>query len=208
MIVVHLYGFLKARFGGPFSLAVHDTAEVVRALSVNLPGFTKALREGAYKITAGDRRRGRRITEDTLGMGLPSNVPLHIVPATTAAKKGGIGKLIMGVALIAVATIASGGAFGAFAGSLGASTGIGWGTVAMFGASFAFAGVAQLLTPTPKGPDLGSLEKPAERPSFLMTSAVNVSSQGNPVPIIGGRVRAGSVVASSGFSTEKIAVAT
>jgi predicted phage tail protein len=206
MTLVHLYGRLKARFGGPFSLAVSSTAEAIRALSVNLPGFTKELRIGAYRITAGDRRKGRKVTGDTLGLGLPANAPLHIVPVTSGSKKGGVGKLIMGVALIAVATVASGGAFGAFAG--GAYGGLGWGTVAMFGAAFAFAGVAQLLTPTPKGPDVGNLERPEERPSFMMGSPVNVASQGNPIPIIGGRVRTGSVVASMGISTERIAVPT
>lgn len=204
MITVYLNGRLKKRFGGPFTLAVANTAEAIRALSVNLKDFKREIAIGAYRITAGDRKTGRKVTEETLGLGLPQDAPLHIVPVTSGSKKGGVGKLIMGVALIAVATVASGGAFGAFAG--GAAGGLGWGTVAMFGAAFAFAGVAQLLTPTPKGPDIGSLEKPEERPSFLMNSPVNVASQGNPVPIIGGRVRCGSVVASMGISTERIAV--
>ena len=176
----------------------------MRALAVNLPGFKQEIAIGAYRITAGDRRKGRRITEDTLGFGLPSSGDLHIVPVTAGSKSGGVGKLIMGVALIAVATVASGGAFGAIAG--GALGGVGWGSVAMFGAAFAFAGIAQMLTPTPKAPSASSLERPEERPSFLMSSPVNVASQGNPIPIIGGRVRAGSVVVSMGVSTERIAV--
>lgn len=203
MISVKLYGRL-AKFGGPFSLAVGSTAEAIRALSVNLPGFKKEIGIGAYRITAGDRRKGRKVTEDRLTFGLPTTCDLHIVPATAGSKSGGVGKLIMGVALIAVATVASGGAFGAaVAGGIG---GVGWGGVALFGASFAFAGIAQMLTPTPKAPSASSLERPEERPSFLMSSPVNVASQGNPIPIIGGRVRAGSVVVSMGVSTERIAV--
>ena len=204
MIEVILYGRLRKRFGGPFKFAVTNTAEAVRALSANFKEFKREIAIGAYRITAGNRKNGRRVTEETLDLGLPVDAPLHIVPVTSGSKKGGIGKLIMGVALIAVATVASGGTFGAFAG--GAAGGLGWGTVAMFGAAFAFAGVAQLLTPTPKGPDIASLERPEERPSFLMNSPVNVASQGNPVPIIGGRVRCGSVVASMGISTERIAI--
>lgn len=205
MITIKLYGRLKARFGGPFSLSVSTTAEAIRALSANLAGFKREISAGFYRISVGDRKTGRRVTESTLGFGLPSSGELHVAPATAGSKKGGVGKLIAGVALIAVATVASGGAFGAFAG--GAAGGLGWSTVAMFGASFAFAGIAQLLTPTPAAPSAGSLERPEERPSFLMGSPVNVASQGNPIPIIGGRVRAGSVVASMGISTERIAVA-
>ncbi len=187
-------------------MAISNTAEAVRALSVNLPGFSKEIAIGAYRITAGPRRKGRPVTEDTLGLGLPVNAPLHIVPVTSGSKKGGVGKLIMGVALIAVAAVATGGfALGAGGTALGMGA-TGWGAVAMFGASFAFAGVAQLLTPTPPSMSAGNLERPEERPSFMMGSPVNVSSQGNPVPIIGGRVRVGSVVASMGISTERIAV--
>lgn len=206
MIKVTLYGRLKARFGGPFSLSIANPAEAIRALSVNLRGFKQEIGVGHYRITVGDKRKGRRVTEDTLGLGMPTDATLHIVPVTSGSKKGGVGKLIAGVALIAVATVASGGAFGAFAGGFGSSLGLGWSTVAMFGAAFAFAGVAQLLTPTPPSPGAGNLERPEERPSFLMGSPVNVASQGNPIPIIGGRVRAGSVVASMGISTERIAI--
>lgn len=199
-----LHGRLRDRFGGPFSLAVANVAEAVRGLAVNLTGFTAELKIGAYRIIVGSRKKGRHVSEETLGLGLPEGKTIHIIPVTRGSKRGGVGKLIMGVALIAVATVASGGAFGAFAG--GAYGGLGWGTVAMFGAAFAFSGVAQLLTPTPKGPDMSTLEKPEERPSFMMNGPVNVASQGNPVPIIGGRVRCGSVVASMGISTDRIAV--
>lgn len=199
---VILYGRLKARFGGPFSLNINSVAEAVRALAVNIKDFTKELKIGAYRITVGSLRKGRKISEETLGLGLADGATIHIVPATRGSKKGGVGKLIMGVALIAVATVASGGAFGAFAG--GAYGGLGWGTVAMMGAAFAFAGVAQLLTPTPKTPSVGNLERPEERPSFLLGTPVNVASQGNPIPIIGGRVRCGSIVGSMGISTERI----
>jgi predicted phage tail protein len=199
---IALYGHLKAHFGGPFSLAISSVQEAIRALAVNIPGFTKQLKIGAYRIVVGDRRKGRHVSEETLGLGLPDKKTIHIIPVTRGSKKGGVGKLIMGVALIAVATVASGGTFGAFAG--GAAGGLGWGTVAMAGAAFAFAGVAQLLTPTPKGPDMSTLERPDERPSFLMNGPVNVSSQGNPIPIVGGRCRVGSVVASMGISTDRI----
>jgi predicted phage tail protein len=203
MRTIRLAGRLKKKFGGPFTMDVSSVQEAVRALAVNLPGFLAELRIGAYRITVGGPKSGMHISEDTLTFQLPEGKDIRIVPVTAGSKSGGTGKLIMGIALIAVATVASGGTFGAFAG--GAAGGLGWGTVAMFGAAFTFAGIAQLLTPTPKAPNIGNLEKPEERPSFLMNTPVNVSSQGNPVPIVGGRCRVGSVVGSVGVSTERLA---
>lgn len=203
---VYLHGRLKDRFGGPFSLEIETGQEAFRALAANLKGFLQELRIGAYKVISGPKKKGRELDIDTLGMGLSEGKPLHIIPVTAGSKRGGVGKLIMGVALVAVAAVATGGfALGAGATAFGMGS-TGWASVAMFGASFAFAGVSQMLTPTPKGPDMNNLERPDQRASFMMSGAVNVSSQGQPVPIIGGRVRAGSVVASMGLSTEQIAV--
>lgn len=49
-------------------------------------------------------------------------------------------------------------------------------------------------------------EKPEERPSFLFDGPTNTSTQGLPVPLVYGRMRAGSMVVSSGIAAEDIAI--
>ncbi|MGF7213045.1 putative phage tail protein [Skermanella aerolata] len=182
---------------------VNSVQEVVRALCANFPGFRKELSKGAYRIIVGSRKNGETLSEDLLTFNLPKSAPIHIIP-TVAGKGSGIFKIILGVALIAVAATATLG-FGVAAGA-SAFGGLSWGTVGLMGASLAFSGVAQLLTPVPKAPNMAGYERPDDRPSFLLGGQVNTTLQGNPVPIILGRMRTGSLVISAGIFTEKMAV--
>lgn len=202
---VHLHGKLKARFAGPFSLAVSSVQEAVRALCANLPGFRAALAEGAYRIVAGPRKGGDVLGEELLTFQLAPGRPIHIVPVVAGRKKSGLGKTVLGIALIGVAAIASGGTFGAFA-ATGMFSSVGWGTVALFGAALTFGGIAMMLTPTPKTPNIAAYERPEDRPSFLLGGQVNTTLQGNPIPIIGGRHLVGGLVISAGIYTEKMPV--
>lgn len=200
---VYLSGRLKKLFpGSPFKLQVGSVQETVRALCANFPGFRGELSKGAYRIIIGSRKRGQVIDETLLTFQWPADAAIHIIPAVTGNKMSGLGKTILGVALIAVASVATLG-FGAPAAVFG---GFGWGTVGMMGAALTFGGIAQLLTPTPKTPNMSSYERPEDRPSFLLGGQVNTTLQGNPVPIIGGRMRTGSLVISAGIYTEKMPV--
>ena len=201
---IYIGGRLKAKFpGSPFSLDVASVQEVVRALCANFPAFRSEISKGEYRIIVGSRKSGEVLDEDMLTFHLPSDLPIHIIPAATGNKRSGLGKTILGVALIAVATVATAGGFGVAA--AGASFGgLSWGTVGLMGASLAFGGIAQLLTPVPKTPNISNYERPDERPSFLLGGQVNTTLQGNPVPIILGRMRTGSLVISAGIYTEKM----
>ena len=204
--LVYLDGRLKARFpGGPFSLSVTSVQEIVRALAANFPGFRQELAKGAYRIVVGSRKKGEEIGEDLLTFGLAAGKAVHIIPTVTGRKRAGLGKTILGVALIAVAAVATGGfAAGAGAGLFG--TGLSWGTVGLMGAALTFGGIAQLLTPSPKTPNMSGYERPEDRPSFLLGGQVNTTLQGNPIPIVGGRMLVGSLVISAGIYTEKMPV--
>lgn len=203
---IHLHGRLKARFtGGPFSLSVSSVQEIIRALAANFPGFRQEIAKGAYRIVVGSKRNGQEIGEDLLTFGLATGKAVHIIPTVTGRKRSGLGKTILGVALIAVAAVATGGfAAGAGAGLFG--TGLSWGTVGLMGAALTFGGIAQLLTPAPKTPNMGEYERPEDRPSFLLGGQVNTTLQGNPIPIVGGRMLVGSLVISAGIYTEKMPV--
>lgn len=202
---VHVHGRLKALLpDAPFALHVASVAEAVRCLLANFPALAPELAKGRYEVVCGARATGERLGEDALDLYLPEGRPVHIVPVGAARKNQGLAKTVMGVALIGIATVASAGAFGGFAALQGtAFAGVGWGTVAMIGGALALGGIATLLTPTPKTPSTAGFEQ-EDKPSFLLGGPVNATLQGNPVPIVGGRIRVGGVVMSGGISVERI----
>ncbi|SCZ74077.1 hypothetical protein SAMN03159324_05182 [Pseudomonas sp. NFPP18] len=61
-------------------------------------------------------------------------------------------------------------------------------------------GVIQMLSPQAKG--LGTQDSPNNRPSYSFNGAVNTSVQGNPVPLLYGRMIVGSAVISAGIYSE------
>jgi predicted phage tail protein len=125
---------------------------------------------------------------------------------------------IIGVSILAIA-LTGGAAAGGLLGGLGISgeagvvglsaglgasifgTGVTWGTVALAGAAIMFAGISIMLTPTPETP-----ADQDELSSFFFNGAVNSVKEGIVVPLVYGRVIAGSVVVSGGISTEKMDV--
>jgi predicted phage tail protein len=125
---------------------------------------------------------------------------LVIAPVITGAGGSGmsIGKILLGVVLIGLAFIPGVGiaTTGAAAGTM---TSIG---TALFsvGGALLFGGIAALLTPTPKAP------KENEQ-SFLFDRAVDLTSQGLPIPLLYGEFLAVSpLVISSAISTETVPV--
>ncbi len=203
---VILHGALRKKFGGPFTFHCTNTVEAVRLLTANFPSFPHEIHDKTYRIIVGPKKGGRQLGEEELPICFPENETIHIIPAIAGAKRGGAGKLIAGIAILAVAAIATGGlglAGAPMSGALGLSAGT-WGSIAMVGASMALSGIAQLLTPVPKSPDMSQNERPEDRPSYMLGGAVNVVEQGHPIPLCGGRNVMGGIVISAGITIEKI----
>jgi predicted phage tail protein len=205
---VVLHGALAARFGRAFELDVRSPAEAVRALIVQLKGFRQALRDGAYRIVRAREAVADSLDLPELKLRLGKARELHIVPVVAGAASGW-GKILTGVAIIALA-IAAPYALGMAGATIGATlgtsaigiAGIGtFGQIAMFGAMVALGGISQMLT---KAPTAASTTSQDQNASFLFGSADNVTVQGGPVPVVVGEFVVGSVVVSSGLSTEEI----
>lgn len=191
---VRLYGVLGARFGRSFQLAVSSPAEAVHALCVQIPGLERFLMESKDRGMAFAVFIGRRnLREDQLD-DPPGNDDIRIAPILIGSKSGGVFQAILGVALIAVAAIATGGVGAAFV-----APGV-WGATAMVGLSLTIGGVAQMLAPQAKG--LGTSERPENQPSYSFNGPVNTQAQGNPVPVAYGRVWAGGAIISAGIYAE------
>jgi predicted phage tail protein len=191
---VRLYGKLGARFGRVHRLAVNSAAEAVRALGVLHKGFDQFLVDSkdmglAFAVFYGKRNLGVEQMGDP-----PSTQDIRIAPVVQGSKGGGL-QVILGIALIAAATIATGGI--AAVGVAGAGA---WGIVGSIGISLAIGGVAQMVTGTQARID--SAESADNTPSYNFSGIKNTTTQGNPVPLCYGEMTVGSACISLGIVAE------
>lgn len=178
---VRLYGVAGARFGRVHRLAVSSTREAVRALCVTVPGFEKFLMNAkdnglTFAVFNGRRNLDEKQLEYPVGAD-----EIRIAPVLVGSKKAGLFQTIVGAALIVVGVLTS--AYGG-------------GSLIGLGASMALGGVMQMLSPQTAGlagtgPDNGT--------SYYFNGPVNSAAQGEPVPLVYGRMRVGSKVISAGI---------
>ena len=153
MVTIRLLGEAGRLYGRRFQLAVKTPAEAVRALCLQIPGLRQ------YLLESGEKGIDWRVVTDH-AEGLDEDQMLwplskRLVLAPLPAGRGGVGKIIAGVALIAAAIILApiGGGFLGIAGT-GFLTGAASTAIGSIGLSLVFGGVAELLTPTPKMPNV------------------------------------------------------
>ena len=190
---IKLYGKL-AKFVGHRILEadVATAAEAVRFLLANWPELEAHMADQHYRVTVGTYDLDLEELHHPAGA-----APISFVPVVAGA--GAVGRIIAGVALIALASLVTFGTVGGLfaAGALNAA-------VFGIGASLVLGGVAQLLTPTPKAPQgIDSQDDP--RKSYSFSGIQNTSRQGVPVPIVYGETIVGSVVISAGIDTVQVA---
>ena len=189
---IKLYGKL-AKFVGHRILEadVATAAEAVRFLVANWPELERHMADQHYRVSIGTYDLDLDEIHDPAG-----RQDIKIVPVTAGA--GATGRIIAGIALIALASLVTFGTVGGIfaAGALNAA-------VFGVGASLVLGGVAQLLTPTPKiptGPDTQN----DPRKSYSFSGIQNTSRAGTPVPIVYGETIVGSVVISAGIDTVQV----
>ena len=195
---IKLYGEL-AKFLGQktFEAEVHSAAQAMRFLVVNFPQLERHMADRYYKVSVGNWE----LTQEELTY--PNGQEdIKIIPVIGGEGGRGVGRVLMGAALIGIG-IASGGA--TFAG--GSFTGVGFlgGTTAVLGnvgIALALTGIAEMLTPVPT---ISEMEQDP-RNSFNFSGIQNTSRAGVAVPVIYGEVLTGSVVISAGIETAQVEV--
>ena len=214
---VKLYGPL-AKFVGQrqFLAEINSAGEAVRMLLANFPGLERHMADQHYKVIVDG------FESDIDQIHYPASQTIKIVPVIGGAG-GGTGKIIAGIALVALAIalpgagMFAGGAigFGATSATLGAGLTALAGNI---GLALIVGGTAQLLSPTPQlgqiGPAMTTLGggrntttegtelDPQE--SYSFSGIQNVSKQGVPVPLVYGERIVGSVVISAGIDVDTI----
>lgn len=129
---------------------------------------------------------------------------IKIIPVVGGEGGRGLGKVLLGAALIGGAFLFTPLSFANFSTTtvgFGSAAGIAKG-VALIGGSLILQGVSDMLTPVPKIAE--SEQDP--RLSFNFSGIQNTSRAGVAVPVIYGEVLTGSVVISAGIETAQVEV--
>ena len=189
MVTIRLLGEAGRRFGRRFQLAVKTPAEAVRALCVQIPALRQYIVEsgenGIMWRVATDHAEG--LDEDQLMWPLSKRLVLAPIPAG----RGGVGKVLVGVALV-IASVAI--VFGTVGGGV---------PFALAGLGMIFSGVADLLTSTPKMPNVSpqspggemtsGRSREEQRNSFTFDKSNANTQQGEVVPVLYGERIIGSL---------------
>jgi predicted phage tail protein len=191
MVVIHLYGVLEETAQRVVRLQTSSFTESMRGLVANFPKLASVLRNMRVSVLV----NGEMMQfEDCLR-------PMEAERIDIMPIVGGAGPaifIVVGAAITAgAATIA-----GLFAGTMLASV-ITTAAVAQFGLAMIIGGITQLLFKPPK-PNIGS--RAEDTASYNFNGAVNVSQQGNIVPVGYGRLKVGSMVIAANIQTWDIPI--
>lgn len=217
MRTVKLYGHLGKSFGKLHQYDVRTPAEALRALIANYPKFEQALLDKnyiGYKVVVGNE-----IKENSEELYYPADGDIKIIPIVQGAG-GNTGMIILGVVLIAAAVILqqyefvpviagetlAGGAVAVEAGMVSAAA---YSSIAAYaatgmmvvGTALVMSGISNLLF-SPTTPQARDAEE--QYTSSYFNGAVNLTAQGNPVPLVYGKLRVGSQVVSAGLLTSRV----
>lgn len=181
---IKLYGAL-AKFIGKRVLHadVATPAEAMRFLLANWPRLEQHMADQHYRVSLGDYD----LVEDELHHPAGQQ-EIKITPVMAGA--GAVGRIIAGVALIALSFIPG-------IGALGVSLMLG------VGSSLALGGVAQLLSPVPQI-SAGDNGEQDPRKSYSFSGIQNTARNGVPVPIVYGQTLVGSVTISQAVDVADI----
>lgn len=181
MVTVYLYGSLKDKFGESFTLDAQCPAEVVKALTVQLPGFEREVRAGSWHVLRGPVEDQNSDNKESLTLAFGETTEMHLMPAIEGAQNGVL-QTIVGIVLIIVGAI--------------------WyQPLVAVGVGMLVGGIVAMTT---KIPTMDETQGEDERTSFLFSGTTNNSNQGAAIPRGYGRMLTGSVLVSAGITAEQL----
>jgi predicted phage tail protein len=201
MTTINLRGEMGRMFTKKLRLDVKSPAEAARAMEANFPGrFFKYLFEAqkrgvAFQVFVGKESiPEHELKTKTVGQ------TITFAPVLQGAKEGGLLNVIIGVVIIAAATIIS---QGTLTGAAISATFSGGGVAAFaanFGLAMALGGVATMIAGKPKAATPN--ERPENQPSYIFDGPKNRTRQGNVYPLVYGHMMVGSQRVSASVRNE------
>ncbi len=179
---IHLHGFMGKKYGKTVKLAGENMYQIMSGLVSRFgPQFKEDVRANNWHICEGKVAAGNDLNEEEVKHKKLNKKTLHLVPVVEGASSAL--RIIIGIVLIVV----------------GAYFGQGW--AVQMGIAMVLGGVVEMLT---KPKNQSPTQSQDQRGSSIYNGAVNVTTQGGPIPLIYGRVqRASSVVISTDFSSDE-----
>jgi|TARA_B100000085_G_scaffold159463_1_gene144981 predicted phage tail protein len=200
---VKLYGEL-AKFieHKEFEVKVNNVAQAVSFLIHNFPEVERFMSPKYYQVKVGNYEIDENELEYPIG-----KEDIHFIPAISGAGRG-MGKVLLGAALIGLAIAAPGagfalgkGGFG-FIATGGAAASPFMAAIGNIGVGLMLTGVSEMLFPLPEPQKFNSEEDP--QLSFNFSGVQNTSRAGTPVPIVYGEIITGSVVISAAIDVNQV----
>lgn len=185
MVNVRFYGSLK-QFGTEFRLDCKTPAEVVQALTSQIPKLRQFIQQGLFTVRVGREYLDNRYLEQGLNQHLKDDSTVHFTPVLKGSKKAGLFQTIVGAVMVVV------GAFTSWAGGA---------VLIASGIGLMAGGVAQMLT---KMPSMSTGKDAERKQSTSFSNLSNMAAQGRPMPLAYGRIRVGSLIISQGVETMDI----
>jgi predicted phage tail protein len=185
---VRLDGVMGKKFGKHWELDVSSPAEALRMIEANRPGLRQWVlsnreKYSTYRVVCTlDDGREEELEDATYVANRTNLKSIRFTPVVEGAS--GAAKIVVGAIMIAVAYFAPGP----------------WSPyLYQIGAALILGGVVELLSPRPKKDDK------SETNSYYFDGPANTERQGNPVPLIYGRMLVGSHPISASISVDEIA---
>lgn len=182
MVNVRFYGSLK-QFGTEFRLDCKTPAEVVQALTSQIPKLRQFIQQGLFTVRVGREYLDNRYLEQGLNQHLKDDSTVHFTPILKGSKKAGLFQTIVGAVMVVVGAVFQ--------------------QYYLVGAGVAMVagGVAQMLT---KMPPMSTGKDVERKQSTSFSNLSNMAAQGRPMPLAYGRIRVGSLIISQGVETMDI----
>ena len=198
---IKLYGEL-AKFVGhkEFEVKADTLAHAISFLINNFEGVEQYMSPKYYQVKVGNYA----VDKDELSHPIGKE-DIHFIPVITGAGRG-IGKILLGAALIGFVFLSGGASFSLKSGLTFKEGLLGSAflnkSIAYVGGYLLLSGVSEMLFPVPKPPAFESEEDP--RLSFSFGGTQQTGRAGTPVPLVYGEIFTGSVVISGGIDTEQV----
>ena len=182
MVNVRFYGSLK-QFGSEFNIDCKTPAEVVHALTSQIPKLRQFIQQGLFAVRVGREYLDNRYLEQGLNQHLRDDATVHFTPVLKGSKRAGLFQTIVGAVMIVAGALTSwAGGAALIAGGIGLMAG----------------GVAQMLT---KMPEMKAGREKERVQSTSFSNLSNMAAQGKPMPLAYGLIRVGSLIISQGVET-------
>lgn len=195
MVNVRFYGSLK-QFGSEFNLDCKTPAEVVHALTSQIPKLRQFIQQGLFTVRVGREYLDNRYLEQGLNQHLKDDATVHFTPVLKGSKKAGLFQTIVGAVMVVVGAVTS------WAGGS---------ALVVAGIGLMAGGAAQMLTKMPimRGvtqtgavkPESTKSKQEEKKQSTSFSNLSNMVAQGKSMPLAYGLIRTGTLVISQGVET-------